>query len=351
MQHTHNWHIKATRTISSPRQLADALPLTPAVADTVVAGRRAVQNILDGKDQRLLVIVGPCSIHDPVAAVDYARHLLPLRREFADRMEIIMRVYFEKPRTILGWKGLINDPHLDGSCDIEAGLNVGRKLLLDIVGLGMPAATEFLDPVVPQYLADLVSWAAVGARTTESQTHREMASGLSMPVGFKNGTDGSLETAVNAMKAARSEHSFLGIDPDGRTCIIQTTGNRWGHIVLRGGKHAPNYDERSIADAVKQLADAGLPGELIVDCSHANSGKKHTRQQTVWQHLIEQRVAGGRTVIGVMLESNLEEGAQPLAADLKQLRYGVSITDACLGWKDTEAMLRKGYQALRVASA
>ena len=205
----------------------------------------------------MLVIVGPCSIHDPVAAVDYARHLLPLRREFADRMEIIMRVYFEKPRTILGWKGLINDPHLDGSCDIETGLNVGRKLLLDIVGLGMPAATEFLDPVVPQYLADLVSWAAVGARTTESQTHREMASGLSMPVGFKNGTDGSLETAVNAMKAARSEHSFLGIDPDGRTCIIQTTGNRWGHIVLRGGKHAPNYDERSIADAVKQLADAG----------------------------------------------------------------------------------------------
>lgn len=257
-----------------------------------------------------------------------------------------MRVYFEKPRTILGWKGLINDPHLDGSCDIETGLKVGRKLLSDIVGLGMPAGTEFLDPVVPQYLADLVSWAAVGARTTESQTHREMASGLSMPVGFKNGTDGTLETAVNAMKAARHAHSFLGIDPDGRTCVVQTTGNQWGHVVLRGGKHAPNYDERSIADAVKQLHEAGLPGALIVDCSHANSGKKHTRQQTVWQHLIEQRVAGSQSIIGVMLESNLEEGSQPLVADLKQLRYGMSITDACLGWKDTEVLLRKGYEAL-----
>ena len=346
MQSTHNWHIQATRPIITPRLLAESLPLTADVTKTVVSGRHAVQNILDGKDRRLLVVVGPCSIHDPVAAVDYARHLLPLRHEFADRMEIVMRVYFEKPRTILGWKGLINDPHLDGSCDIEAGLKVGRKLLLDIVGLGMPAGTEFLDPVVPQYLADLVSWAAVGARTTESQTHREMASGLSMPVGFKNGTDGSLETAVNAMKAARHAHSFLGIDPDGRTCIIQTTGNQWGHVVLRGGKHAPNYDERSIAEAVKHLHDAGLPGALIVDCSHANSGKKHTRQQTVWQHIIEQRVGGSKSVIGVMLESNLEEGAQPLGTDLKQLRYGMSITDACLGWKDTEVLLRKGYEQL-----
>ncbi len=346
MQSTHNWHIQATRPIITPRQLADSLPLTSEVAATVVAGRHAVQNILDRKDNRLLVVVGPCSIHDPIAAVDYARHLLPLRREFADRMEIVMRVYFEKPRTILGWKGLINDPHLDGSCDIETGLKIGRKLLSDIVGLGMPVGTEFLDPVVPQYLADLVSWAAVGARTTESQTHREMASGLSMPVGFKNGTDGTLETAVNAMKAARSPHSFLGIDPDGRTCIIQTTGNKGGHLVLRGGKHTTNYDERSIAEAVKQLHEAGLPGELIVDCSHANSGKKHTRQQTVWQHLIEQRVAGSKAVIGVMLESNLEEGSQPLGSDLKQLRYGVSITDACLGWKDTETLLRKAHEQL-----
>ena len=309
-----------------------------------------MQNILDRKDGRLLVIVGPCSIHDPVAAVDYARHLLPLRNELKDRMEIIMRVYFEKPRTILGWKGLINDPHLNNSCDIETGLKVGRRLLLDIVGLGMPVATEFLDPVVPQYLADLVSWAAVGARTTESQTHREMASGLSMPVGFKNGTDGSLETAVNAMKAARSSHSFLGIDPDGRTCIIQTTGNKWGHLVLRGGKHAPNYDERSIAEAVQQLHAAGLPGELIVDCSHANSGKKHTRQQTVWDHVIEQQRAGSRAVIGMMVESNLEEGSQPLTEDLKQLRYGVSVTDACLGWPDTAKLLRNGHAMLAPAS-
>ncbi len=346
MQSTHNWHIQATRPIITPRQLAEAIPLTPEIAATVVTGRHAVQSILDRKDPRLLVVVGPCSIHDPVAAVDYARQLLPLRQELADRMEIVMRVYFEKPRTILGWKGLINDPHLDGSCDIETGLKIGRRLLLDIVGLGMPVATEFLDPVVPQFLADLVSWAAVGARTTESQTHREMASGLSMPVGFKNGTDGSLETAVNAMKAARSSHSFLGIDPDGRTCIIQTTGNKWGHLVLRGGKHAPNYDERSIADAVEQLRAAGLPGELIVDCSHANSGKKHTRQQTVWEHIIEQRRAGREGVIGMMLESNLEEGSQPLTDDLKQLRYGVSITDACLGWPDTAKLLRKGHAML-----
>jgi 3-deoxy-7-phosphoheptulonate synthase len=350
MQSTHNWHIQATRPIITPRQLSEALPLTPAVAETVVAGRHTVQNILDRKDGRLLVIVGPCSIHDPVAAVDYARHLLPLRKELKDRMEIIMRVYFEKPRTILGWKGLINDPHLDNSCDIETGLKVGRRLLLDIVGLGMPVATEFLDPVVPQYLADLVSWAAVGARTTESQTHREMASGLSMPVGFKNGTDGSLETAVNAMKAARSSHSFLGIDPDGRTCIVQTTGNKWGHLVLRGGKHAPNYDERSIAEAVQQLRAAGLPGELIVDCSHANSGKKHTRQQTVWDHVIEQHRAGSRAVIGMMVESNLEEGSQPLTEDLKQLRYGVSVTDACLGWPDTAKLLRNGHAMLAPAS-
>ena len=245
---------------------------------------------------------------------------------------------------------MINDPHLDNSCDIETGLKVGRRLLLDIVGLGMPVATEFLDPVVPQYLADLVSWAAVGARTTESQTHREMASGLSMPVGFKNGTDGSLETAVNAMKAARSSHSFLGIDPDGRTCIVQTTGNKWGHLVLRGGKHAPNYDERSIAEAVQQLRAAGLPGELIVDCSHANSGKKHTRQQTVWDHVIEQHRAGSRAVIGMMVESNLEEGSQPLTEDLKQLRYGVSVTDACLGWPDTAKLLRNGHAMLAPAS-
>ena len=350
MQSTHNWHIQATRPIITPRQLSEALPLTAELAETVVAGRHTVQNILDRKDGRLLVIVGPCSIHDPVAAVDYARHLLPLRNELKDRMEIIMRVYYEKPRTILGWKGLINDPHLNNSCDIETGLKVGRRLLLDIVGLGMPVATEFLDPVVPQYLADLVSWAAVGARTTESQTHREMASGLSMPVGFKNGTDGSLETAVNAMKAARSSHSFLGIDPDGRTCIIQTTGNKWGHLVLRGGKHAPNYDERSIAEAVQQLHAAGLPGELIVDCSHANSGKKHTRQQTVWDHVIEQQRAGSRAVIGMMLESNLEEGSQPLTEDLKQLRYGVSVTDACLGWPDTAKLLRNGHAMLAPAS-
>lgn len=339
-------NVASNETLITPDQLKRDIPLSDAALRTVTKGREVIRNILDGTDHRLFVVIGPCSIHDIKAAHEYAERLKVLAAEVSDTLYLVMRVYFEKPRTILGWKGLINDPHLDGSCDIETGLKVGRKLLSDIVGLGMPAGTEFLDPVVPQYLADLVSWAAVGARTTESQTHREMASGLSMPVGFKNGTDGTLETAVNAMKAARHAHSFLGIDPDGRTCVVQTTGNQWGHVVLRGGKHAPNYDERSIADAVKQLHEAGLPGALIVDCSHANSGKKHTRQQTVWQHLIEQRVAGSQSIIGVMLESNLEEGSQPLVADLKQLRYGMSITDACLGWKDTEVLLRKGYEAL-----
>jgi 3-deoxy-7-phosphoheptulonate synthase len=346
MKSTHNWHIASTTPLLTPKRLSELFPLPEKVAQTVVAGRQAVQAILDGKDGRLLVVVGPCSIHDPKAAVEYAGRLLELRREFADRMEILMRVYFEKPRTTLGWKGLINDPHMNGSCDIEVGLKKGRQLLLDIVETGLPAATEFLDPIVPQYLADLVSWAAVGARTTESQTHREMASGLSMPVGFKNGTDGSLETAINALSTAQHSHSFIGIDGEGRTSIIKTTGNRWGHVVLRGGKANPNYDEQSIADAVRQLTEAKLPASLIVDCSHANSGKKHARQQTVWHHVLEQRVAGNRALIGMMLESNLEEGSQAIPNDLKKLRYGVSVTDACIGWKETEQLLRNGYVAL-----
>jgi 3-deoxy-7-phosphoheptulonate synthase len=294
----------------------------------------------------LLVVVGPCSIHDPIGALEYAAKLNALRKEFADKLEIVMRVYFEKPRTTIGWKGLINDPHLDNSYDIEGGLKKARRLLLDIVGMGLPAATEFLDPITPQYISDLISWAAIGARTTESQTHREMASGLSMPVGFKNGTDGSLQIAIDAMGTAMRPHSFIGIDEDGVTSIVRTAGNPSGHVVLRGGRQRSNYDAGSIRDAENQLAAHKLPQVLMVDCSHANSGKQSAKQEEVWRNVIEQRVAGTRSLIGLMVESYLEEGNQPFPKDLNQLRYGVSITDACLGWTATERMLRWGHKVM-----
>jgi len=269
-----------------------------------------------------------------------------LRQELAGQMEVVMRVYFEKPRTTIGWKGLINDPHLDGSYEIEAGLKKARRLLLDLTAMGMPAATEFLDPIIPQYTADLITWAAVGARTTESQTHRELASGLSMPVGFKNGTDGSLQIALDAMQSARAPHSFLGIDQDGITSIIRTTGNPAGHVVMRGGRLRTNYDAESLREAETQLIAAGLPPVLMVDCSHANSGKQHARQEEVWRSVILQRAGGTRSVIGVMVESYLCEGNQPFPARPADLRYGVSITDACLGWEATERMLRWGAGVL-----
>jgi 3-deoxy-7-phosphoheptulonate synthase len=316
--------------------------MTEAANRTVVAGRDAVTRILQRADPRLLVVVGPCSIHDVRGALDYAARLAKLRTELAGQMEIIMRVYFEKPRTTIGWKGLINDPHLDGTYNIEEGLKIARQLLLDIAALDLPAATEFLDPIVPQYIADLVAWAAIGARTTESQTHREMASGLSMPVGFKNTTDGRLQTAIDAMSAARQPHSFLGVDEDGLTSIVRTTGNPIGHIVLRGGRTRTNYDAASIRGAEKQLAQAGLPPVLMVDCSHANSGKVPARQEDVWRSVVEQRVAGARSLIGVMIESYLEEGNQPFPKPVSELRYGASITDACVSWETTERMLRWG---------
>jgi len=294
----------------------------------------------------LLVVLGPCSIHDPKGALEYAQRLNTLRQELADKLCIVMRVYFEKPRTTVGWKGLIYDPHLNGSDDIQTGLHQARELLLQINQLGLPAATEFLDPVVPQYIADLVSWAAIGARTTESQTHRQMASGLSMPVGFKNGTDGSLQVAIDAMQSAMRPHSFLGIDPDGFTSIIRTTGNPHGHVVLRGGRLRTNYDADSIKDAAECLSKAKLAPILMVDCSHANSGKLHARQEEVWNSLIQQRRAGSPPLIGAMLESNLHEGSQSIPQNLAELRYGVSVTDACLGWEVTERMLRAGHKEL-----
>jgi len=261
-------------------------------------------------------------------------------------MEIVMRVYFEKPRTTIGWKGLINDPHLDDTQDIESGLKIARRLLLDITGMGLPTATEFLDPIIPQYIDDLVTWAAIGARTTESQTHRELASGLSTPVGFKNATDGSLQIAVDAMCSARTPHSFLGIDQDGFTAIVRTTGNPDGHIVLRGGRLQTNFDAQSIREAETKLAQAGLPPVLMVDCSHANSGKQPARQEDVWRSIIEQRVAGSRPLIGAMIESYLFEGNQPIPKNLAELRYGISITDACISWETTERLLRWGYDRL-----
>ena len=335
----------STQRLIAPAVLKDKLPLSGAAAGTVYAGRTAVENILRRQDRRLLVVVGPCSIHDPEGALDYARRLVGLRHELSGGVEIIMRVYFEKPRTTLGWKGLINDPHLDDSCDVEAGLTLARRLLREIVDLGLPTATEFLDSIVPQYIADLVSWAAIGARTTESQSHREMASGLSMPVGFKNGTDGDCQTAIDAMRAARHPHSFLGIDQQGLTSVIKTTGNATGHLVLRGGRLRTNYDPPSIAEAARGLANVDLPPVMMVDCSHANSGKHHARQELVWQSLLEQRrdaAAAGQDspIIGAMLESYLEGGKQPIPARHEEIRYGVSITDACLGWKETEALLR-----------
>jgi 3-deoxy-7-phosphoheptulonate synthase len=334
-------HVKGIVPLLSPRGLKSALPATDAAALTVTRGREAIRRILSQADPRLLVVVGPCSIHHVPAALDYAAKLNTLRRELQGRLEIVMRVYFEKPRTTIGWKGLINDPHLDGTCDIENGLKQARRLLLQLAEMGLPAATEFLDPIVPQYLDDLVTWAAIGARTTESQTHREMASGLSMPVGFKNGTDGGCQSAIDALGAAMRPHSFIGIDQDGVTSIVRTTGNDAGHIVLRGGRGHSNYDAQSIRDTEARLKQAALPPVLMVDCSHANSGKQHARQEEAWRNVIAQRLAGTRSLVGLMLESFLHEGNQPFPVkNLADLRYGISITDACLGWEVTERLLR-----------
>jgi 3-deoxy-7-phosphoheptulonate synthase len=348
MYRTQDLHVKEIVPLLSPRALKALSPAPEAVNGFVAEARERVVRILQREDPRLLVIIGPCSIHDEKSALEYATRLARLQTELADRLEIVMRVYFEKPRTTIGWKGLINDPHLDNSQDIETGLKVARKLLLEIAGLGLPAATEFLDPIVPQYIADLITWAAVGARTTESQTHREMASGLSMPVGLKNATDGSLQVAIDAMGATRHAHSFLGIDEDGVTAVVRTKGNPNAHVVLRGGRALTNYDPASIAAAEAKLAAEKLPPVLMVDCSHANSEKKFAKQEKVWRSVIEQRAGGTRSLIGLMVESHLNEGSQPIPKALTALRYGVSITDSCIGWETTERMLRWGHAALKL---
>ena len=346
MYRTQDLHVKEIVPLLSPRALKAITPVSAAVNATVAQARERIIGILAQTDPRLLVVIGPCSIHDEKSALEYAAKLNALRQEFADKMEIVMRVYFEKPRTTIGWKGLINDPHLDGSQDIEAGLKRARQLLLQIVGMGLPAATEFLDPIVPQYIADLITWAAIGARTTESQTHREMASGLSMPVGLKNATDGSLQVAIDAMGATRHAHSFLGLNEEGVTSIVRTSGNPHAHVVLRGGRAMTNYDAASIKAAEAKLVSEKLPPVLMVDCSHANSEKKFAKQEDVWHSVVEQRAGGTKSLIGLMVESHLNEGNQPIPKSLNELRYGVSITDSCIGWEATERMLRWGYEKL-----
>jgi 3-deoxy-7-phosphoheptulonate synthase len=350
MFRTQDLHVKEIVRLLAPRALKAELPITETASETVARSRETVTRILHQEDPRLLVVVGPCSIHDTRGALEYAGKLNGLRQEFAGQMEIVMRVYFEKPRTNIGWKGLINDPHLDNSQDIESGLKIARRLLLDITAMGLPTATEFLDPIIPQYIADLITWAAIGARTTESQTHRELASGLSMPVGFKNATDGSLQVAVDAMYSARTAHSFLGIDQDGFTGIVRTTGNPDGHVVLRGGRLQTNYDAKSIQEAETKLTQAHLPPVMMVDCSHANSGKQPARQEDVLRSVIDQRVGGTRSLIGAMIESYLQEGSQPIPKSRDELRYGVSITDACISWETTERILRWGSEKLAKAS-
>ena len=326
--------------LKSPHAVIHDLPMTPAVNRTVVESRETVRRILSGLDGRMLIVVGPCSNHDPKAAMEYAGRLRELATELQGRIYVIMRVYFEKPRTTVGWKGLINDPRMDDSFDMDQGLHLARRVLLDITSLGLPAGAEMLEPITPQYIADLVTWSSIGARTIESQTHRQMASGLSMPVGYKNGTEGSLQNALDAMKSARSPHHFVGIDDQGRTAIVRTRGNPWSHLILRGGRNGPNNQPEKGAEAAAALRKAGLPCCIMVDCSHANSEKKYQNQARVLRNVIEQRLAGNSALMGLLIESHLFPGNQPCQSDRSKLAYGVSVTDECMGWDETAELLR-----------
>jgi 3-deoxy-7-phosphoheptulonate synthase len=347
MQQTENLNVVALDEMPSPDQVKARVPLTERAAETVVKGRRTLEAILDGRDPRVFVVVGPCSIHDTVAGLDYARRLRALGDEIADTLYVVMRVYFEKPRTSVGWKGFINDPRMDDSFRIDEGMQRARRFLLDVAELGLPAGTEALDPIAPQYYGDLVAWTAIGARTSESQTHREMSSGLSTPVGFKNGTDGDVEGAVNAILSAARPHAFLGVNGQGRSAVIRTRGNRYGHLVLRGGGGRPNFDTVSISLAEQSLARAGLRQNIVVDCSHANSWKRPEMQPLVMRDVVHQIREGNRSIVGLMVESFLEAGSQPIPEDLSKLRYGCSVTDACVGWDTTVEMLRGAREVLR----
>ncbi|WP_336819525.1 3-deoxy-7-phosphoheptulonate synthase AroF [Cedecea sp. MMO-103] len=340
-----NVHISDEQILITPDQLKAEFPLTAAQEAQIEQSRQTISNIIAGRDPRLLVVCGPCSIHDPEAAIEYARRFKDLSEQVSDSLYLVMRVYFEKPRTTVGWKGLINDPHMDGSFDVEAGLKIARRLLVELVSLGLPLATEALDPNSPQYLGDLFSWSAIGARTTESQTHREMASGLSMPVGFKNGTDGSLGTAINAMRAAAMPHRFVGINQAGQVCLLQTQGNPDGHVILRGGK-APNYSPADVAQCEVEMQKAGLRPSLMIDCSHGNSNKDFRRQPGVAESAIAQIKDGNRSIIGLMIESNIHEGNQSSEQPRSEMKYGVSVTDACIDWETTDSLLREIHKDL-----
>lgn len=346
MELTDNLNIRQFRSLITPDQLKQAYPETEGAARVVAQSRRQIEEILVGQDRRRIVIAGPCSLHDEEATLDYAQRLQKVQQDLAGQVVIVMRAYFEKPRTTLGWKGMLYDPHLDGSYDIEEGLSVSRKLLLEIAKIGLATATEFLDPIVPQYLADLVSWAAIGARTTESQIHRQMASGLSMPIGFKNATDGNLGVSMDAIKAAQSPHSFLGIDRNGQVIIAETKGNRYGHLVMRGGTGGPNYGSEYVAFAEVLLKKAHVPTGMVIDCSHANSHKNHKRQREALFDIADQIRSGNRSISGIMLESFINEGKQSIGA-AGVLKYGTSLTDACMGWNETEELIRYLAEAIK----
>ncbi|WP_106477065.1 3-deoxy-7-phosphoheptulonate synthase [Phytohalomonas tamaricis] len=346
-QQVNNLNVLSQDVLITPDELKRDIPLSAVAERTVIESRQTIQRILDGEDPRLLVVIGPCSIHDVEAAKDYAKRLLALADQVKESLFIVMRVYFEKPRTTVGWKGLINDPYIDDSFAIEDGLHIARQLLVDLPEMGLPLATEALDPISPQYLQDCISWSAIGARTTESQTHREMASGLSGPVGFKNGTDGSLDVAVNALNSVAHPHNFLGIDQKGQVAIIRTRGNRYAHVVLRGGNGKPNYDSVSVTLAEQELQKAGLKTNIMVDCSHANSNKDPALQPLVLENITQQILEGNRSIMGLMIESHLGWGAQKIPEDRSQLQYGVSITDACIDWPTTERVLTEMDSKLR----
>ena len=343
----HNVNVLSQDLLPTPSALKEEIPLSEAAREAVLSGRRVVADILDRRDPRLFVVVGPCSIHDVDAAREYAGKLKALANEVEDTLYLIMRVYFEKPRTTVGWKGLINDPFMDDSFCIHDGLRMARSLLLELADMGLPTATEALDPIMPQYLSDLISWAAIGARTTESQTHREMASGLSMPVGFKNATDGGLAVAVNALQSVASPHHFLGINQQGQSTVFHTRGNAYGHVVLRGGGGKPNYDSVHVALCEEDLKRSSLPCNVVVDCSHGNSNKHARIQPLVMENCVNQVLEGNQSIVGLMLESNLGWGNQSIPEDLSQLEYGVSITDACIDWPTTEKALLKARDKLK----
>lgn len=343
----HNVNISEEAVLLTPKALKNEFPLSENLRKQIENSRKVISAIIHKRDPRKLIVIGPCSIHDPHSAIEYGKKLKALADEVSDKLYIVMRVYFEKPRTTVGWKGLINDPNLNGTFDVEKGLRVARKLCLDLAELGLPLATEALDPISPQYLADLFSWSAIGARTTESQTHREMASGLSMAVGFKNGTDGNLGVAINAMQAAATGHSFIGINQQGQVTVLATKGNPDGHVILRGGK-APNFEAPYVAECEQALQKAGLPEAIMIDCSHGNSNKDFRRQPSVAENVLEQIVQGNQSIIGLMIESHLFEGNQSSEQPFEQMQYGVSITDACIGWETTASLLSHFAEKLRV---